>query len=295
MNISTSALLDKFYKYLSKIRTPGHALLVAGILASACSLLSLIGTEFVFYKVEAPIMPFVKVMAYLLPFSMVLISSFVLIRGFIVLDQRNQYLSEVADRDELTRLANRAAFRREGRDMTSQATLNKSALSLVILDVDHFKTINDTHGHLAGDLALQHLAEIMRTTCRDSDVVARWGGEEFAILLRAADVHGAQAFAERLRQSVANSRFFWEGKAVELTLSAGVTEWYAHDDFDGMLLRADKALYLAKSAGRNQVHVSGYFPEPVDGFEQDVEFSETCELNENFALDQDLQFKEEAA
>ena len=255
---------ERFYRYLSRIKTSGDALLVSGLLASLCSLLSVVGTNLAFQNIDSPILPIVKIMAYLLPFALVLVSSFMLIRGFAHLDQRNKYLTKVAERDDLTRLANRATFFRRGKELLIQAELQHSPLSLILLDADHFKSINDTYGHLAGDLALQHLAEILRHSSRDNDLVARWGGEEFAILLRSANLTGARTFAERLRQSVANSPFIWQGKTVTITMSAGVTELWEEDDFEAMVLRADKALYCAKSAGRNQVQIAGI---PADGEE----------------------------
>lgn len=268
-------MLEVFYRHLSKVDSMGHAFLVSGILASVCSLLSLLGTNLAFHNVDSPLLPIVMLMASLLPFSFVLISSFLLLRGFLILDQHNKELTEEVERDNLTRLANRCAFVRRGRDMVTQAGLQKAPLSLILLDADHFKSINDTHGHLAGDLALQHLAEILRQTSRDSDLVARWGGEEFAIMLRSANISGAHAYAERLREMVANSPFFWNGEHVSLTMSAGVTEWQQDDDdLHNMIVRADEALYVAKSQGRNQVHLSYPKIDEVEGFEQDVEFCE---------------------
>ena len=142
---------------------------------------------------------------------------------------------------------------------------------MIMLDADHFKTINDTFGHLAGIWRSQHLAEIMRQTSRESDLVARWGGEEFAIILRAANVTGARTYAERLRQTVAQSPFFWQGDAVFLTMSAGVTEWQPEeDDFETFVNRADQALYAAKSSGRNQVRVAGVIVEQIEAIQQDL-------------------------
>ncbi|WP_373237600.1 GGDEF domain-containing protein [Cohaesibacter celericrescens] len=225
--------------------------------------------------VVSPILPVVQALAYFLPFALVLGSSFLLMRGFAMLEQRNKALSEVVERDHLTRLANRAAFYRRGKEMTIQANIHKSGLSLIMFDADYFKSINDTFGHIVGDLALQHLAEILRQVTRDNDLVARWGGEEFAILLRSSGALGARAFAERACETVAETPFYWEGNKINMTMSAGVTEWnHTEDKFESLVLRADKALYVAKSAGRDRVHVSFSYPDQVEGYEQDVQFDE---------------------
>ena len=275
MSFITDTLMDRFYRYLGKIKTPGHALVVSGMLAGFCSLLSVIGTRFILADTEASVWPYLSLLAYGMPFLMVLASSFLLIRAFSHLNRRNKLLSEVADRDGLTRLANRTAFTRRGRQMISQARLHQMPLSMIMIDVDHFKTINDRFGHLAGDLALQHLAGVLNSSCRELDLPSRWGGEEFAILLRSANIDGARHFADRVRKSVANAPLYWDGETISLTLSAGVSEFDPeHDDFDDMVKRADKALYVAKSCGRNQVRQSHSCPDVVEGLEQDVEFYE---------------------
>ncbi len=230
-----------------------------------------------FRTAETPFLSLVIVMTSLLPFAFILASSFLLLRGFQILDRHNKKLSEEVERDNLTRLANRYAFVRHGRNMLQQAHMQQTPLSLILLDADHFKSINDSHGHLAGDLALQHLAKILSQTSRESDMVARWGGEEFAILLRCADLSGAYGFADRLRERISNTPFYWNGEQVHMTMSAGVTEWQQNDDdLHHMIIRADEALYKAKSKGRNQVQLSHEKIEPVEGFELDVEFCDAA-------------------
>ena len=122
---SSDIVQDQFYLYLSRIKTRGHALVVSAILASACSLLSTAGTQYVFQNVDSPLLPVVSILAYMLPFLLVLTSSFLLIRGFAKLDQHNKYLSEVAERDQLTHLANRNTFFRRGRELANQAERQK--------------------------------------------------------------------------------------------------------------------------------------------------------------------------
>ncbi len=277
MNTHRETILESFYHRLGKVETSGQALLVSGLIATTCSLVSSAGAFWAYRTVDTPFLSLAILMITLVPFFFILASSFLLLRGFQILERNNKKLSEEVERDNLTRLANRYGFVRHGRNMLVQAGLQKAPLSLILLDADHFKNINDSHGHLAGDLALQHLAKILRQACRESDLVARWGGEEFAILLRAADLSGAHGFAERLRERIAESPFSWNGKQVELTMSAGVTEWqHNDDDLHNMIIRADEALYVAKSKGRNQVQVSHQQIDQVEGFELDVEFCDAA-------------------
>ncbi|WP_319411409.1 GGDEF domain-containing protein [uncultured Cohaesibacter sp.] len=267
--------LDGLCRYLGKIKTTGHMLLAAGLFATICSLLSLLSTLILFYIVDSRTLPWVEAISYLLPFSMVFCISYLLIRGFAAIHSKNEYLWEIAERDDLTRLLNRAGFLRRGSALAIKAERDMASLSMIMFDVDHFKTINDTRGHSAGDMALKHLAEILLDICRDEDVIARWGGEEFAIILPYANAQGAEIMAERLREKIARTPLLWKGKAVLLTISAGVTEWnHEGDCLEDMVERADKGLYLAKAAGRNRVQMFQSHLEKVPAYEQDVFFEE---------------------
>lgn len=247
--------LDQFYFNLGRLTSPLRCFAIASIVAAATAIVPLIGTFIILFQGTGQDKLQILVLAYLFPFLLVLTCSFVLMRGFHILHQRNINLREAVDRDELTGLSNRAAFYRLGKSHVMDARLANAPLSMIMLDADYFKSINDTFGHLAGDLALQHLSQIFLYCTRDSDVVARWGGEEFIILLPNADQHGVMRFAERLRERVSQSPFIWNGEEVFLTLSAGVTQLTERDtSLENLVIRADKALYLAKSAGRNQVH-----------------------------------------
>lgn len=131
----------------------------------------------------------------------------------------------------------------------------KSPLALLMVDIDHFKKINDTHGHLAGDFALAHLAKTMKTMVRLSDVFARFGGEEFAILLRNTDEAGAWQLAERIRKTVERSPTEFESKKIPLTVSIGVASLDDMEEYrspEHFLEAADHFLYQSKSAGRNR-------------------------------------------
>jgi diguanylate cyclase (GGDEF)-like protein len=153
--------------------------------------------------------------------------------------------------DELTGLHNRRFFERELKRETERARRFRRSLSLVILDVDHFKAYNDTFGHRAGDEALRRVAlHLADAVPRQVDAVARYGGEEFVVLLAETDLDGARLVAERIRRSVESSDEFRR----PLTISAGIAITLGEDgDAEGLVLRADEALYQAKREGRNRV------------------------------------------
>lgn len=127
-------------------------------------------------------------------------------------------------------------------------------LACLMLDIDHFKQINDTFGHAAGDAVLKQLAEILRRTSRAEDRVFRYGGEEFVAILTNAPLKIAVQIAERLRAQVEEARFGWEGQTIPVTLSIGVAGASGKEqDGQGLIQAADAALYLAKKNGRNRV------------------------------------------
>lgn len=161
-------------------------------------------------------------------------------------------LEDLASTDELTGLYNRRRFLRiaEG----ELARLRKGhQIGLALIDLDHFKRINDVHGHAAGDRVLQTFAAIARACLRDGDVLARYGGEEFVLLLPDTDAEQFGICCERLREAFANAQPVDPGIPVgQLSLSVGLTLLNAGDDLDTSLQRADEALYRAKRGGRNR-------------------------------------------
>jgi len=156
-------------------------------------------------------------------------------------------------KDPLTGICNRAAFDEAFDREISLAHRHATALSLVIFDIDHFKRINDRFGHSCGDKALRAVVERARQCVRNSDILYRYGGEEFVILLRNTDQCGAQLLGERLRSTLARTKIPCHGKAVRLSISAGVASLCDKDDAASLFARADSALYRAKQAGRNRV------------------------------------------
>jgi diguanylate cyclase (GGDEF)-like protein len=159
---------------------------------------------------------------------------------------------EQAVTDALTGLLNRYGLQRTLQHEQAEARRYQRPLSCVLIDLDHFKTVNDTYGHAAGDIALQQIAGILTKAVRGSDMVFRYGGEEFLVLLPETNLEGAMALAEKIRLA-ADAQLFGGGHIFPLTLSAGVASLFDHESGHDMIARADMALYNAKALGRNRV------------------------------------------
>ncbi len=156
--------------------------------------------------------------------------------------------------DGLTGLLNRRALEEEFAREAERSDRNKEALSLVLLDLDHFKFVNDLYGHYAGDLLLCDVARILQQTLRRMDLVARIGGEEFVALLPQTEKSEADTIAERLRQEIQLSQVALGRSQLSVTASIGVAVWHGDgDNWQSLLQRADAGMYLAKNAGRNRV------------------------------------------
>jgi diguanylate cyclase (GGDEF)-like protein len=158
--------------------------------------------------------------------------------------------------DHLTGLANRRAFFDAASTAAQRCTQTGQPITIVLFDADHFKTVNDTHGHAAGDAVLRHLAAGLSATFKPTDVVARFGGEEFVVLLTDSSVAEAQATAERFRAHIASNPVTVDSVQVPCTVSGGVASCSdGMSGIDELLRRSDIALYAAKAAGRDRVAV----------------------------------------
>lgn len=172
------------------------------------------------------------------------------------LSSANQRLARLSREDGLTGLYNRQAFNEFLLQAWHQAERYKNPLAVLIMDMDHFKQINDQHGHLAGDTCLRQVAELIKNSLRQSDICARYGGEEFIALLPNTDVTAAELLAERIRLNVQSHPGAWDGQTIALSLSLGVSAITPHSHSmtaTELIDRADRALYQAKAAGRNRV------------------------------------------
>jgi diguanylate cyclase (GGDEF)-like protein len=162
---------------------------------------------------------------------------------------------ESASRDALTQIYNKRFLVERLQSEFAYSMRHKALLSLIIFDIDHFKRINDTYGHLAGDYVLATLAKTVTPMIRSEDTFARYGGEEFVILSRSTDPPSASVVSERVRQHVERFKFEFEGQRIPVTVSLGLAGM-PHPDIkapDDLLARADKALYEAKNSGRNRM------------------------------------------
>jgi diguanylate cyclase (GGDEF)-like protein len=155
--------------------------------------------------------------------------------------------------DELTRLPNRRYLGQRFLQERQRARRGHRALGVLMLDIDHFKSINDTYGHLVGDAVLAELATIVRAAIRDSDVAARYGGEEFAVIVQETPLDGAMRLAGRIRSAVEHASF---PNDLRLTVSIGVASTTDAEEFAELFERADAALYEAKRRGRNRVEAA---------------------------------------
>lgn len=158
--------------------------------------------------------------------------------------------------DPLTELHNRRAFEQAMVRVPGSAAEDRSPCSLLMADIDHFKRINDTYGHVFGDKVIRYVAQRISLSIKGRDVAARYGGEEFAMLLPETTVQGAMVLAEQIRMTVARGKIHRAGQAEPIggvTISIGVAESVPGDTIEGLVQRADEALYKSKEGGRNQV------------------------------------------
>ena len=168
-----------------------------------------------------------------------------------------QELYEAALRDPLTNAYNRRVFVERLEQDLSHAERHGEQLSLLLFDLDHFKSVNDTYGHLAGDKVLVEFSELVLEGVRREDLFARYGGEEFAMACRSTTLVAAAGLAERIRDGVASRRFEFDGQLIPVSVSIGVATVRAEDTVESLIDRADKALYRAKRDGRNRVVTEG--------------------------------------
>jgi diguanylate cyclase (GGDEF)-like protein len=164
-------------------------------------------------------------------------------------------LETLASTDALTGCDNRRALLEALEHEVDRARRYNLVLTLLMIDIDHFKNVNDTHGHVMGDTVLRQLGEMLRRDARSVDTVARYGGEEFMILLPETAVHGAMIFADRMRQRIASFAFGEPDRPMKITVSVGVACFPDRtvDSPESFIALADAALYRAKADGRNVV------------------------------------------
>lgn len=171
----------------------------------------------------------------------------------ITINRYQRRLEEMATTDKLTGLANRQACELFAEQAVKLARRNQEPLSAILIDIDHFKQVNDRYGHLAGDAVIKHLAETIQGCLRESDFLCRWGGEEYLLLMKGCDLNRAQIIAEHIRTTVKETPIDHAGQSIPITVSLGVAEHRDEESNTLMFGRADQALYRAKESGRDRV------------------------------------------
>jgi diguanylate cyclase (GGDEF)-like protein len=174
-------------------------------------------------------------------------------KNYYSLEEKTEILEDKANKDALTSLYNKGYIFDQLKYQISLSQSTKKPFSIIMIDIDHFKKVNDTFGHLCGDYVLKKISSIFSEQTRSVNIIGRYGGEEFLILCPGSDKYSAFNFAERLRTLIENMQFAYEGKNFKITISAGVAE------FDNkikkpetLIANADTALYQAKNSGRNR-------------------------------------------
>jgi two-component system, cell cycle response regulator len=179
--------------------------------------------------------------------------------GLAAVAINNAFLFEMTTTDAMTRLKMKHYFYTVLLERMGEAAVSRKPLSVIMIDIDFFKKVNDTHGHSCGDAVLKQVARVIQASVRGNDLAARYGGEEFCLLLADADEERARQAAERVRSSVASMSTSYEGRSLAVTISLGVAQYDPSRDLSGKSLidRADHALYASKLEGRNRVSVAG--------------------------------------
>jgi diguanylate cyclase (GGDEF)-like protein len=205
-----------------------------------------------FVVVAAAVPPrWLEILAFVAGYMLLIVNGF----GFLLMSKERDdaRMARLATTDDLTGLLNRRAFFAQADAARMLAQRQHQPIALLMLDIDHFKQINDRFGHATGDEALLKFSTTCGTSLREYDILGRLGGEEFALALPGTDLAGAQLAAERLRQAVMETRLLTCGNCYTMTVSIGLVVIDPQEDLPSALARADHALYQAKRAGRNRV------------------------------------------
>jgi len=206
--------------------------------------------------VEAKLSDFTKEARYNFYLNMAISLLLTLIVSVLIISIIKSYhkkLAYLADHDELTDIPNRRYFSSKFTHFLKLSKRNKQALSLVFVDLDDFKKINDKYGHTIGDMVLSEFTSLIKLSIRETDLCARWGGEEFVISFINADINIAIDLTNKLKERVINSPELNKLLDEPLTISCGVTQSHKEDTLDKIVFRADKAMYEAKNSGKNRI------------------------------------------
>lgn len=224
------------------------------ILLSVIAVLLAVGLNYIFQLFQEDSFSYSSLFrAAVIPVIVAPLLSWYLVGLFLRVIKLEKKMSEWALFDQLTGLLNRRAFLHRAEQEYRTAKRYKTTFGIVVLDLDHFKNINDQHGHKAGDAILKDFGDLVLEQIRQSDISGRIGGEEFAFILPNTNLAQSQVFAEKLLKAVADRQVIIDGQTINYTASIGITVSFPENDFKihNLIHHADQALYKAKSAGRN--------------------------------------------
>ena len=244
-------LLPLFFFLLGYKR--GGALVLSLFFASALILLR--PEWFALDTSYSPGVSYRFLLAYLVLFWVSLLVEYIRFQTRVRLREAKDYLNIQAKTDELTGLSNRRGFKQYLGEV-EQRTEMKNSFAVIVGDLDHFKQINDQYGHEVGDFVLREIAKTLKSLVRSEDLIVRWGGEEFLLLLVNTDLNGAQILAEKIRQTISSTHYSTDQGKLAVSMSLGVDAQKVGGDLYATLGAADRAMYEAKRRGRNCVVVS---------------------------------------
>lgn len=244
-------LLPLFFFLLGYKR--GGALVLSLFFASALILLR--PEWFALDTSYSPSVSYRFLLAYLVLFWVSLLVEYIRFQTRVRLREAKDYLNIQAKTDELTGLSNRRGFKQYLGEV-EQRTEMKNSFAVIVGDLDHFKQINDQYGHEVGDFVLREIAKTLKSLVRSEDLIVRWGGEEFLLLLVNTDLNGAQILAEKIRQTISSTHYSTDQGKLAVSMSLGVDAQKVGGDLYATLGAADRAMYEAKRRGRNCVVVS---------------------------------------
>jgi diguanylate cyclase (GGDEF)-like protein len=174
-------------------------------------------------------------------------------KAYDMIKNKNKELNELLITDGLTKLYTRGYLMKKMKEEKTRYKRYKASFSLIMCDIDHFKKVNDTYGHDAGDLILKKISKLMQNSSREQDTIARWGGEEFMILLPETTIEEAHAVAQRILETLREKVYTYEEEEISLTMSFGLTMYEDKESIDELIKRVDEKLYEAKDNGRDQI------------------------------------------
>ena len=196
-------------------------------------------------------------LAIIIPSIIASTASYINLSLYFELEQSRQEVHILANTDDLTQIFNRRHFFELAERELERSRRNKDSLAIIQFDIDDFKSVNDSHGHLAGDFVLQETCQACKAIIRPYDVFARFGGEEFIFLLPNTEAMRAKAVADRLRNLVSERTFTYKETNIQITISVGLTVFDPQKDtLDDLISHADSALYMAKKLGKNRLEAA---------------------------------------